>query len=274
LKPSGTILRARHIDKATAAVWLWPEESNVKDQSHRTKINVVVLGATGGIGSAIVQTLAGQGYHVVACGRSREKLHALAQLAPADRIKPCTLDVDQVDAGDELRAVAGTIDIVVNAAGVVHPEPFLEADPGHWEAMFTTNVIGPMRIIQAVARDMAARRTGTLAFIGSGQSRAVAANTVAYAATKHAVAAFVAGLRLELGPLGIRIIDLSPGYTGDTGFHRHAQHPALHGAFSERPYEPLRPVDIAVALAMLMALPETVDVPCFELRPRGQFYQG
>jgi NADP-dependent 3-hydroxy acid dehydrogenase YdfG len=48
----------------------------------------------------------------------------------------------------------------------------------------------------------------------------------------------------------------------------------LHGAFSKRPYEPLRPVDIAEALAMLIALPETVDVPCFELRPRGQFYQG
>jgi 3-hydroxy acid dehydrogenase/malonic semialdehyde reductase len=246
----------------------------VNEGSDRKNATVVVLGATGGIGSAIVRALVEEGYAVVACGRSREKLDALAQFSRGDRLKTCALDVDQVDAGDEVRTVAGTVDIVVNAAGVVYPEPFLEADPSHWEAMFTTNVIGPMRIIQSIARDMAARGSGTLAFIGSGQARAVAANTVAYAATKHAVAAFVAGLRLELGPLGIRIIDLSPGYTGDTGFHRHAHHPALHGSFSARPYEPLRAVDIAKTLAMLLALPETVDVPCFELRPRGQFYQG
>ncbi len=106
----------------------------------------VVTGASSGIGRAIAETLGGAGAHVVLGGRTPSAMaESMARISPSGAAAEAhVLDVRAVDEArslvDRATASTGRLDIMVNNAGVSHPEAILEADPEHWRVMLETNV--------------------------------------------------------------------------------------------------------------------------------------
>lgn len=231
----------------------------------------LVLGASGGIGGAVVRTLRELGIGVTAVGRRVERLQALA--AATGCAVACG-NLDDTTFREELESRVPVLDVLVAAVGIAHPEPLLESDPENWARMMRTNVLSVMSVVVAAARGMVERRTGTIVIVGSVLARGVMPNAVAYAASKHALAAFTKGLRLELTGTGVRVVEIAPGLVGGTEFHRHADHPALAGTFANRSYEPITTDDVAACVRLAVELPENAEITTLEVRPRGQFHQG
>ncbi len=225
---------------------------------------VLLLGASGGIGAATARRLMAAGARVTAVGRRADRLQSLGAGCVA-----AAGDLD--DPAFRTALLREPHDDLVSAVGIAVPEPLAQADPANWERMFRTNVLSVMALAVPMAKEMAGRGGGTLLFVGSVLARRVAPNVAAYAASKHALRAFVGGLRAEFGPAGVRVVEVAPGYVGDTEFHRHADHPALAGQFSDRPYTPISSTNVAEAVHFALALPPTAEVTLLELRPRGQF---
>ena len=172
---------------------------------------VLVTGAAGGLGSAMARAFHAHGGRVVLADRDRERLEGIAaELGGAER-----LAYDQADPAsvEDLAAAAGEIDVLLNNAGIAHVGPFVEMDPGALVRLVATNLTGPLLLARAVARGMAARRSGVIvntasqiAFTG-GPDRAV------YGTTKAGIVQFTRAAAAELAPHGVRVAALAPGRT-------------------------------------------------------------
>src|SRR5687768_18417504 len=113
------------------------------------KKTAVVTGASSGIGEATARRLAAEGYDVVAGARRRERLDALAAEVPS--ITPFTLDVTSQESVDALAASLERCDVLVNnAGGALGTESVAEGRPDEWQRMYDTNVLGTLRMTQAL----------------------------------------------------------------------------------------------------------------------------
>src|SRR5690348_11919966 len=116
----------------------------------------VVTGASSGIGATTARRLAAEGFDVLAAARRADRLAELA--AGFDRTEAVTLDVTSAES---VAAMAGRVDdvavLVNNAGGAIGTEPIADADPADWQAMYETNVVGVLRVTQAL---LAALRHG------------------------------------------------------------------------------------------------------------------
>ena len=193
---------------------------------------VLVTGAAGGIGEAIVARLLADGQRVVATDISGDGLARLAaEHGPgtaADGLLECrSLDVRDAAAVDALVAAVeeelGAIDGLVNAAGILHAGSALAELDDAWATMQDINVGGVMRVSRAVARKMAVRHRGSIVTVGSNSAVVARDGLSAYAASKAAARQYTLCLGVELAPLGIRCNVVSPGSTNT---------PMLTGAWS------------------------------------------
>jgi 2,3-dihydro-2,3-dihydroxybenzoate dehydrogenase len=176
----------------------------------------LVVGAAGGIGRAIVETLLDGGYRVAAADLDAGNLATLAGAHP--RLDHGALvDVRDAAAIDELvdgiERHVGPIDALVNAAGVLHASSALAQSDDDWAVVHDVNVGGVMRASRAVARRMAVRQRGSIVTIGSNAAAVARDGLSAYAASKAAARHYTLCLGVELAPLGIRCNVVSPGST-------------------------------------------------------------
>lgn len=192
----------------------------------------VITGASSGMGAAIATRLAAEGAKVAVLGRRTARLDALAAAAP-DRILPVTADVtseaDVAAAVDRIRADLGRTDLLVNAAGVMLPNPLADGRTDEWSAMIDTNLTGLLRITRALLPDLLAHDEGSVADIVNISS--IAAHVVfpdyaVYAATKAAVTALSAMQRTEFAGKGVRVTNIEPGLT-DTELGTHIDNERL-----------------------------------------------
>lgn len=185
------------------------------DFSGRTAI---VTGAAHGFGRAITLAFATRGAHVWACDVIEDELHETRELCRAAG-GTCTarvLDVRDKIGVDACVADAGAVDILVNNAGGVLGQvgrPLEEITAEQWQAIFDVNVTGAFYLSQAVAPAMKAARYGRIVNISSGAGLGISLTGIqAYASAKAAQIGLTRQLAHELGPWGITVNNVAPGF--------------------------------------------------------------
>ncbi|MQM00281.1 hypothetical protein Taro_033011 [Colocasia esculenta] len=175
---------------------------------------VLVTGcARGGIGYEYCKAFADHGCHVVASDVPT-RLHELSDL-PSENVESLELDVSSDEsvfaAVSGIIARRGRIDVVVNNAGVGCTGPLAELGLDAVQRAWEVNVLGQLRVVQAVAPHMAARRSGRIVNVGSVVGAVATPWAGAYCATKAAVHAMSDALRVELRPFGVHVVKVVPG---------------------------------------------------------------
>jgi gluconate 5-dehydrogenase len=178
----------------------------------------LITGSSGGIGLALARALAQAGARVVLNGRRGDKLAAAAELLRSEGLAVHeqafdVCDPAAVQAGVEaIEAALGPIDILVNNAGTTQRAPFHEFPIEAWQHILRTNVDSMIIVSQAVSRRMVARGRGSIVNIASVQSEVGRPGIAPYAASKGAVKMLTKGMAIDLGPHGLRVNGLAPGY--------------------------------------------------------------
>lgn len=188
-----------------------------------TATQVLVTGASAGIGAATVRALAAEGASpIVAMARREERLSSLKKEVEAEHgdagatVEPVVCDVRDRAAIDALvedrpEVFADTAVLVNNAGLAVGRDPVHEADPDDVATMVETNVLGLLHMTRRVVPHMVERGRGHVVNLGSVAGRWVYKGGTIYCATKHAVHAISEGLRLDTHGSGVRVTTIAPG---------------------------------------------------------------
>jgi NAD(P)-dependent dehydrogenase (short-subunit alcohol dehydrogenase family) len=172
-------------------------------------VNVVVTGASRGLGRAIALAFAADGARVVLVARGADALEAAAREAGGVAF---AADVGDDDAMSRLAVIAGTPDVVVAGAGVTGPTaPLWEVEPADWEATLRANVTGVFLTCRALLPAMVAAGRGSVVVIGSMTGKRPLPGRTPYAAAKTALIGLVRTLAWDAGPHGVRVNLVSPG---------------------------------------------------------------
>ena len=175
----------------------------------------IVTGAAHGFGRAISIAFASRGATVWACDVIADELAETQALCGA-ACKTAVVDVRDKAAVEKLVAAAGRVHILVNNAGGVLGQvgrPLEEVTPGEWQAIYDVNVTGAFYCAQAVAPGMKAARFGRIINISSGAGLGVSLTGIqAYASAKAAQIGLTRQLAHELGPWGITVNNIAPGF--------------------------------------------------------------
>lgn len=232
----------------------------------------IVTGASSGIGAATARLLASRGCNVILAARRKDRLEDLAaQLG--ENVLPVPTDVADPAACatlvEDVIERFGTLDVLVNNAGVGLYAPLAEADPKDWRTMFEVNVLGVLYMTQAAIRHMLERRSGHVVFVSSVAGRRVPhPHGTVYAATKHAITAVAEGLRQDMDGKGVRVTNVEPGLVR-TEFPESSFTDASE-YYANKDYAPLEAEDVAAAVAHAIELPSGVSVNEILLRPSKQ----
>lgn len=179
---------------------------------------VLITGSTQGIGRALATACAEAGAHVVINARSAERVAAAVDDFTAAGFE-ASGQVADVTNGAEVEAMVATIEAdvgpiagLVNNAGIQRRAPFLEFDLDDYRDVMETNLVSPFIVSQAVAKRMADRGAGRIVNIGSVQSQLGRPTIVPYTASKGGIVLLTRGMCADLGPLGIQVNCVAPGY--------------------------------------------------------------
>ncbi|MCI3950340.1 MAG: short-chain dehydrogenase/reductase [Acidimicrobiales bacterium] len=169
-------------------------------------MRVLITGAARAIGAATAQVLTERGFEVVATARRPE---LLADVPAALRLP---LDVTDDESVRACMAEAGPIDVLVNNAAISEPGPLERYPIDRFRAVLETNVVGALRLVQAVVPGMRERGSGVVVNVSSVNGRVASPLGGAYAASKFALEAVGETLHFELGHFGIRVVLVEPGF--------------------------------------------------------------
>jgi acetoacetyl-CoA reductase len=185
-----------------------------------TKKVAYVTGGMGGIGTAICQRLAKEGFTVVAgCGPSRDWQKWLdEQKALGFEFHASVGNVadwqSTVDAFTKASAEYGTIDVLVNNAGITRDRMFLKMTPEDWKAVIDTNLNSMFNVTKQVVPGMVEKGWGRIIQISSVNGEKGQAGQTNYSAAKAGMHGFTMALAQEVASKGVTVNTVSPGYIG------------------------------------------------------------
>ncbi|MBQ0958600.1 acetoacetyl-CoA reductase [Ideonella sp. 4Y11] len=179
-----------------------------------------VTGGMGGIGTAICQRLAKDGFKVIAgCGPSRDfekwlgEQKALGYTFYASVGNVADWD-STVEAFAKAKAEHGPIDVLVNNAGITKDRMFLKMTKEDWDAVISTNLTSMFNVTKQVVADMVERGFGRIIQISSVNGEKGQAGQTNYSAAKAGMHGFTMALAQEMASKGVTVNTVSPGYIG------------------------------------------------------------
>ncbi|MEU6658087.1 SDR family oxidoreductase [Streptomyces sp. NPDC046821] len=233
----------------------------------------VVTGASSGIGAAAVRRLSKEGFEVVAVARRADRLHRLAEETGA---RPHPLDVTDGASVQRFAAGLGSCDVLVNnAGGALGADTVAETDPADWERMYSVNVLGTLRMTQALLPLLRADHGGTVVTVTSTAAFTAYEGGGGYSAAKYAEHALTETLRLELCGEPVRVVEVVPGMvrTEEFSLNRMRGDAERAAAVYEGVDHPLTADDVAECIALAVGLPQHVNVDRLVVRPLAQAAQ-
>lgn len=180
---------------------------------------VLVTGGSRGIGQAVCRLFGRLGAKVaLAYARDDTAAKATAQAIEAGGASALLLKADLSQAGEPARIVAeaedglGPLDTLVVNHGIWKPAPLESMTPDEWDEMLQVNLTSARALAAEAARRMVPRGKGTMVFVASTAGQRGEAGYSHYAASKGALIAFAKSLATELGPAGVRVNVVAPGW--------------------------------------------------------------
>lgn len=178
--------------------------------------NALITGAGRGIGRATAIALAKEGVNIGLMGLTIENLEKVTEELSeySVDVSAATADVADLEsvihAVDHIKSDLGSVDILINNAGIAKFGGFLELTPEEWEKIIRVNLMGVYNVTRAVLPDMIERKSGDIINISSSAGQKGAPVTSAYSASKFAVLGLTESLMLEVRKHHIRVSALTP----------------------------------------------------------------
>lgn len=179
-------------------------------------MNIIVTGASRGIGFRLVEEFIKSGHNVIAVSRNTGPLSDLASNLDTKTLSVLGIDLEGPEAPDELKQYVAVhfnqIDILVNNAGLLINKPFLSLESDDFDRMFNLNVKAPFNIVRALAEYFApSAHIVNIGSMGGFQGSAKFPGLSLYSASKGALAILTECLAEELKPAGIKLNCLALG---------------------------------------------------------------
>jgi len=230
--------------------------------------SILVTGGGRGIGRAIALRFASEGARVVVAARTSREVEAVAAEAAhrGGAGLGVTMDVTDLASVEEgvhraLEWTGGSLDVLVNNAGVFSIQPFDSISPATWYRTLATNLNGPFHVTLMALRGLARSSRAHVFNLSSIAGRQAFPGNVAYCTTKYGLRGFGDALRMDLAPRGIRVSTVYPSATDTTIFD------GVPGDWDRaRMY---RPEEVAELVWEAYASPPERDVSDLELPARA-----
>lgn len=241
----------------------------------------LVTGASSGIGKAISQKLAAEGYNLFLMARNQEKLTQVQSelLRVNSKLQVKVIAIDLLNTSEieqQVKLILSQfpkdqgIDVVINNAGLaLGVSKFQEGNLQDWEIMFNTNVRALLTLTRLILPSMIARKTGHVVNIGSVAGRWVYPNGAIYCATKHAVRAITEGMRMDLLGTGVRVTEIEPGMV-ETNFSVVRLKDENRAKAVYQGMTPLLAGDIAESIFWCLSRPSHVNIQELVIYPTDQ----
>lgn len=249
-----------------------PETSAATPSPARKTRRAVVTGASSGIGAATVRALRSSGWDVVAVARREDKLQTLAAETGAQVITADVTDDDSVARMAQEVLTGGGVDALINNAGAAFgADSVASGKLGDWEAMYSVNVLGALRVTQAFLPALRESGRGSILMLTSTAAMAAYEGGAGYCAAKSAEQALAETLRLEEAENNVRVIEILPGMVKTEEFSRNR---LGSEEAAEKVYagvaQPLTADDVADVMAYSLNLPHHINLDKVVLRPLAQ----
>ncbi|WP_162416626.1 SDR family oxidoreductase [Cyclobacterium roseum] len=238
---------------------------------------VIITGASSGIGKATATKLAKEGAAVVLCARSENELNKLKDKIVSDGGNALVVKTDVTKPAEFGEAVSqtlaeyGSIDVLINNAGLM-PLSFVEKlKTDEWEKMVDVNIKGVLNGVAAVLPTMRTNKSGHIINISSSAAHNYFPGGAIYCATKVAVKMFSEGLRKELAPLyGINVTSIEPGAVNTNLFETITDDDIKEKLKGMKDMTTLEAEDIANAIFYALNQPDRVNINDVYLMPTEQ----